>query len=284
VRVAAALAFGASVLLPCAAFAESGAWTIGSAEGHLARHPYDYQSRQKLVGGCRESGDLTAAYYHAAWLAWLASREYADSDAGSALLRNREMRDRAAREQGSSGIAVILSAVDAKQLIAASSLNGTIAQQAARLSHEIADLLARAEQIESEERRQDPVVRIALAQIALSLDDALYLDRADRSRRSRLLILRTAAGRAASVAAWLPDAPGPHRLLATIRARMAELDNRSELWSMAIEEAERARALDPADQALAEMLWVLNLRAANWQAARTWQAVADAAISGRGAE
>ncbi len=209
------------------------------------------------------------------WLAWLASSEYAESDVGGALLRDREARDRAARGRQSSGIAAILSAVEAKQLLATACLNGTVAQQAGRLRGEVGSLLARAERTESELRQHDPVVRIALAHLALSLDDALCLGPTDEGRRSRLPVLRTAASRAASVAAWLPEAPGPRRLLSAIRARMAELDNRPALWASAIAEAERAHALDPTDPAAPEMLWVLNLRAANWRAAEKWRAVAE---------
>jgi hypothetical protein len=241
-------------------------------EKYLARHPYDYPSRQKLVGEYRQLGDYGSAYYHAAWLAWLASREYADSDLGAGFLADREASDRAAGDHRRGAVSIVVGAVEAKRLLHRACLNGTVSQQTARLQRDIRELLARAEQVELERRRHDPVVRIALAHLALSLDDALAFDPAAEHGRARLSILRTAASRASSVSGRLPDCPGPHRLLARIRARMADLEGRRELWELALNDAERGHSLDPSDAAVVEFLWVLNLRAGNWSAAGEWRA------------
>ena len=257
----------ALALCPAAA---CGSAAPSSLEAQLERAPYDYPARQDLVAAYRESRDYGAAYYHAAWLAWLAAGQYADSDLGWAFLRPREFRDRASRSD-TPGLQVILAAVEAQQKLHDTCFNGAIAQQAGRLRKDISDLLARAEQSESDATKNDPVARIALAHLALTLDDALVFEDTSASRRARPPVLRAAASRAAAVAAWLPDAPGPHRTLALIRARLAELDNRPALWDLAIAEAERAFELDPEDPRLAELLWTLHLRAGRWAEAKVWE-------------
>jgi hypothetical protein len=247
-------------------------------ERMLTREPYDYSSRAALVTEYSELGEHSSAYYHAAWLAWLAPREYADSNQGKAILRSRELRERAAGAGGAASVAI--TAVQAQELLHEACLSGTVEQQYVRLRGEIGDHLTRAEQMELKGGRHDAVIRIALARLTLSLDDAVAFDSSADHRRLRLSILRKAASRASSVAGWLPDCPGPHRLLARIRARMADIEDGKELWALAIGDAERAHSLDPGDSALVELLWVLNLRAGDWQAARRWQTRLEAASGG----
>ena len=270
-RAALAILLGVSILAPLGAWAESGAPGIAAQEADLARDPYAYDVRQRLVAEARAAGDYAVAYYHAAWLAWLAPRQYADSHAGLAYLRDRATRDRASRSDAGS-LAPAIAAVQAKELLANSCCNGAIGQQAARLSANITDLIARAEQAEAQSGGRDPVARIALAHLYLSLDDAFIFAGASDRRRARLRILRQAVSRATAVVGWSPESPGAHRTLAVIRTRLAELDNQPELWDLAIAEAERAHQLDPADTSLVELLWTLHLRAGHWTEAKRWQA------------
>ena len=239
-------------------------------EARLARSPYDDAARQDLVAAYRDSRDYGPAYYHAAWLAWLAVGQYADSDLGSAFLRTREFRDRASRSD-LRGLQVVLAAAEAQRKLHDTCFNGAISQQAGRLRKDIADLLARAAAAESGAARNDPVVRIALARLALTLDDALIFENTSASHRARPAVLRSAASRATAVAAWLPDAPGPRYTLALARARLAELDNRSAFWDLAIAEAQRALQLDPDNPRIVELLWTLHLRAGLWAEAREWE-------------
>ncbi len=265
------LLLGLTLLPARGAWAESAVTDIAAREAELARDPYAYPTRERLVAEALHAGDYAAAYRHSAWLAWLAPRRYGDSNAGLPLLRDADARRRAARGQAGP-VAVVIAAVRAQQLLSNTCFNGAIAQQAPRLRREITDLLARAERAEARDRRPDPLSRIALAHLCLSLDDALAFEAAANARRARLKLLQQAASRAAAVAAWLPESPGPHRTLSVVRARLAELDNRSELWELAIAEAERALQLDPDDTSLLELLWVLNLRAGRWAEAKGWQA------------
>ncbi len=245
-------------------------------EERLRRDPYDYATRSDLVVLYRDSGNHAAAYYHAAWLAWLGGKEYAESGAGLAFLRKRSNRDRASGGL-SSDITPIVAAVDARRLLYDTCLNGAIAQQAARLRRDISSLVEQAERAAAEGGRRDPVMRMALAQIALTLDDALMFENTEDATRARPRFLRAAASRAQAAAALLPEAPGPHRTLAVIRSRMAELGNEAALWELAIGEAERAWKLDPSDHDLAEFLWALHLRAGHWQGAELWQARVEGA-------
>jgi hypothetical protein len=278
-RAALAILLGLSILAPRGAWGESGAPEIRSPAVVIDRDPYAHDARQALVAQARDVGDHAIAYYHATWLAWLGPRQYADSDAGLSYLRDRATRERASRSDAGS-LAPVIAAVEAKELLANSCCNGAIGQQAGRLSAGITDLIARAEEAEARSGGRDPVARIALAHLYLSLDDALTFAGASDRRRSRLRILRQAASRAAAVVAWLPESPGAHRTLAVVRARLAELDNQPELWDLAIAEANRAHQLDPADASLVEFLWTLHLRAGHWAEARRWQARLNAPSDG----
>ncbi len=241
--------------------------------------PDEYSARQTLVDGLRLNGDLAGAYRTAAWLAWLAPRRYSESSQGAGFLRDRGNRDRAAAD--SQTLAPVIAAADADRRLRDACLRGTIAQQAERLRRDIADMLAEAEAAAADGGRNDPVTRMALAQLGITLDDAITLESAGGAgssvQVSRESVLRTAATRAAAVAAWLPQAPGPHRSLAIIRGRLASLDGRSELWDEAIAEANRTYELDAADPYLPELLWTLNLRAGHWTEAVTWRARIEAA-------
>ncbi len=252
-------------------------------EERLRRDPYECATRSDLVVLCRDSGNYAEAYYHAAWLTWLGGREYAESEAGGAFLRKRGNRDRASRGL-SSDITPIVAAVDAKRLLYDTCLNGAIAQQAARVLRDISSLVEQAERAAAQGRSRDPVIRMALAELALTLDDALIFERTEAATRARPRLLRAAASRAQAAAALLPEAPGPHRTLAAIRSRMAELSNEAALWELAIEEAERAWKLDPSDHVLAEFLWALHLRAGHWEEAKVWQARVEAAAAECGSD
>jgi hypothetical protein len=168
-------------------------------------------------------------------------------------------------------MSAVLAAVEAEQSLFNTCLNGAIAQHATRLRRDLSGLAQTAEGMAAGSRRGDPVVRMALARLALSLDDALLFEGSSSAKRTRIQLLRAAASRAEAAAAMAPEAPGPHRTLAVIRARLAELDSRTALWDIAISEAERARELDVADRSLAELLWTLHLRAGHWDEARLWQ-------------
>jgi hypothetical protein len=240
------------------------------AEERVGADTVSDAARAALVSSCLESGDHASAYYHAAWLTWLSASVYAESDAGAGVLRSRGIRDRAARTRPDEMLPITLAA-EAEQLVHSTCLNGAIAQQATRLRRDLEALRLRAERAASESAPDDPIVRLALARLTLTLDSVIMFEVTEASDKERVSLLRSAASRANAVADWRPEAPGPHRLLAIIRARLAEIDNRPAQWEFAIEEATRAFKLDPMDQSLAEFLWVLHLRAGNWAEARAWR-------------
>lgn len=247
---------------------------LGAAAGDLSpldKDPYDYRARKRLVETCQKRGDHVSAYYHAAWLAWLAPRRYAESAAGQKLLRDRQARDRAGAWQTTGPMPVIVGAVEANQLLASTCLNGATAQQAGRVGEEIAKLLTAAEQAAATVTYADAVSRMALARLNLALDDCLRLEGSESSRRARSQALKRAASLGTTVAVWLPKSPGAHHTLAIARARLADLESRSDLWELAVYEAETAQALDPEDQGLTEMVWILHLRAGHWAEAKRWQ-------------
>jgi hypothetical protein len=168
-------------------------------------------------------------------------------------------------------VAAAIAAVKAKRLLEATCFNGAIAQQTPRLRAEISDLLARAGRDGPALTRPDPIASIALAHLCLTMDDVLAIENSPESERLRAQVLRNAASHATAVVSWLPKSPGTHRTLAIVRARLAELDGRAELWDLALAEGDSAHELDPDDRSLAELLWVLHLRAGHWAEAREWQ-------------
>jgi len=232
--------------------------------------PYDYRAREQLVRTHRQSGNYAAAYYHAAWLAWLAPRRYAASDAGTTFLRDRRGRDQASWA-ASEAVAVAAAAVNAERLLFDASLDGAIPGQSTRLRAEVTEMLGSAEETDRRLARPDPVARMALAHLYLTLDDCLLLDIAPDSARERPRLLQRAVTLASAVAERLPKCPGAHLTLAIARARLAAIDNRAELWSMAIEECELAQALDPYNPDLSPMIWTLHLRAGQWDEAKRWE-------------
>jgi len=239
-------------------------------EIHLQRSPYDDNIRSHLIEIYRDSRSYSSAYYHAAWLSWLSSRQYADSDLGISFLRERSNRDRVTATDNAR-LAPVRAAVQAQQMLYDTSLNGAVAHQTARLHNEIKRILTQAEGQAATTREADPVSRIALVHIGLALDDALVLEKATANTSERVSVLRIAVSRASAVATWLPNSPGAYRSLAIVRARLAEIDNRSDRWDLAIADAEKAFALDPEDPALANLLWTLTLRAGHWSDAKLWQ-------------
>jgi hypothetical protein len=279
VRRAALLVISLALLAPAQSQGQPPLSRGFSVERHLQRNPYDYAARKDLAAAHRQARDYSSAYYHAAWLTWLASRQYADSEFGTSFLTNRGVRDRAARGTGSGPVRAAIAAIDAKHLIRSTCLNGAIAQQAPRLRGEVAHLLARAEEAQAGSGKNDPVARMATAHLALALDDALRFQGGAEAPRQRLLILRKAASCAAAAAAWVPECPGPHRLLAVTRARMAEIERDSQFWDLSIAAGERAYELDPDDTELPELLWMLHLRAGHWEEAKRWQARVEAAAA-----
>lgn len=283
-RAAALVALAALSALSCPAWGQLGGLPdpdsdLASLRAALGKDPYSYNTRRRLVQTFAKRGDHLSAYYHAAWLAWLAPQRYAESEAGWKLLRDRRARDRAAASQTPGPTALVIAAVDADRLLARTCLDGAISQQASRLRAEITDLIAQAEQTEAAlgqianlpQSRPDPLSRLALARLYLTLDDSLRLEHAHDSQRARTQALRKAASLASAVALWLPKSPGAHRTLAIAWARLAQLGERSDLWELAIYECETAQALDPADQTLTEMVWTLHLRAGHWPEASRWQ-------------
>jgi hypothetical protein len=251
------------------------AWGAASAPGgeslrlRALRNPLDWEARQGLVEASRAAGDHLAAYYHAAWLAWLGPRRYAD--VGMGYLRDRRARDRAAAGVHSHPAATVVAVLRSRGGLLDTCFNGAIAQQATRLRKEVAHALAQAEKERGSMGAADPVAWSACVWLGLTLDDLLALESAPASSRLRRQVLRKTASQAAAVAARVPDSPGAHRTLAIVRARIAELDNRTELWELAIAEAESAQSLDPDDRDLLAMLWGLNLHAGHWEEARCWR-------------
>lgn len=251
------------------AWARSGAPDGEALRARVLRDPLDWEARQGLVEASRTAGDHQAAYYHAAWLAWLGPRRYAE--VGMAHLRDRRARDRATAGGQSHPAAAAVAAVGSRGALLDTCFNGAIAQQAARLRKDVAQVLAQAEAERGRLGAVDPVAWAAYVQLGLTLDDLLALESGPDSSRLRRQVLRKTASQAAAVASRAPDSPGAHRTLAVVRARVAELDSRAELWELAIAEAERAQSLDPDDEHLLEMLWGLNLRAGRPEEARRWR-------------
>jgi hypothetical protein len=231
---------------------------------------YDYEARAQLVAAYEQAGDYSSAYYQAAWLAWLGPRQCAESSAGARYLRDRRARDRAA-SKGGMEVAAVVAAMDAERHLSESCFNGVIAAQAERLRGQTADYITQVEKAAASQTR-DPVVRMALVHLYVTLDDVLAVQGGAAGWRERLPVLFKAAGQAEAVCAWLPESPGAHRALGVVRARIAQLQSRPEPWETAIAECERAYRLDPGDQRLPEFLWTLNLRAGHWEQASRWEA------------
>ena len=250
---------------------------VGRWEERVARDPYDYAAHQQLVEAYRRAGRYGEAFWEAAWLAWFAPKEQAGSAQGLPYLRDRRARDRAARpapaRPEAKGVEVVVAAVDVERWLSDCCFNGAIAQQSSRLRREVEDTIGRFQSAAGDAGWRDPVARMGLAHIYLRLDDILTLEGREDGGRSREQALRAAATQASAASAEAPEAPGPHRMLAMIRARMAELDGSAEMWELAIAEGREAYRLDPRDATIPEMLWALALRAGRWEEARQWEAL-----------
>jgi tetratricopeptide (TPR) repeat protein len=286
-------------------------------EEQVSRNPYDYEAHRLLVNAYRRAGRYDRAFVEAAWLAWLAPKEYAESEQGLLYLRDRRARDRAANARAESGVApatgegvrrlgacaTVVAAVDVRRSLYDCCADGAIAQQATRLRTEVEETLTELRKTPAggvagqgtSATGRDPVARMAMTDIYLALDDILVLEGASDSQRARTQALRAAASQAEAASAAVPEAPGPHRALAVIRGRLAELNGSPAggrgiaapdpawMWNLAIAEGEQAYRLDPKDTALPEMLWALTLRAGRWEEAKRWETVATAGEGGIGA-
>ena len=271
-------------------------------EEQLSRDPYDYEAHRMLVNAYRRAGRYDQAFLEAAWLAWLAPKDCAASEQGLPYLRDRRARDRAASARGGRA-EVVVAAVDVRRSLYDCCADGAVGQQATRLRTEVEETLARLQRASeapsgpggfaaeasprtTSARPGSPVARMAMTDIYLALDDILALEGAGDSQRARAQALRAAASQAEAASAALPEAPGPHRALAVICGRLAELSGpsgprgvpsgsqrgNSERWGLAIAECEHAYRLDPKDTALPEMLWALTLHAGRWEEAKRWEA------------
>ena len=145
---------------------------------------YDYEARAQLVAAYEQAGDYSSAYYQAAWLAWLGPRQCAESSAGARYLRDRRARDRAA-SKGGMEVAAVVAAMDAERHLSESCFNGVIAAQAERLRGQTADYITQVEKAAASQTR-DPVVRMALVHLYVTLDDVLAVQGGAAGWRERL--------------------------------------------------------------------------------------------------
>jgi len=96
-----------------------------------------------LVEQCLAAREHASAYYHAAWLYWLAPKEQAE--AGFAYVADRRLRDRARAAGPDGAVSIVVGAVTARQQLVDACLRGTIATQTSFLQREVSQLLAEAE-------------------------------------------------------------------------------------------------------------------------------------------
>ncbi len=229
--------------------------------------PYDYQARQRLATEAGNRGDYPTAAYHAAWLAWLAPHTFAGS--AEAALRDSNLLPRLRRPGSPGTLAILLAALRAHQEVAEACREGTVVSQSLRLQNTVAELTTKAEEAQVALEENDPLARAALADLSLSLDDALRL--AGKSARDRKPVLRRALASAEAATRLLPNAPGGYRLAAAAWARSAELSNDPGEWDLAITACAHALSADADDPILWELMWTLHLRAGHWEEAKRWQ-------------
>ncbi len=267
-------AFGAALWLLSGA-APAAVEPIAVLEARVRQSPYDYQARQQLAQACRRAGEYGEAFREAAWLAWLAPQKYAQSPEGARYLLDRRARDRA-RDARNAAARLPVAAVEARRALADSCFDGTVTQQTERLRAETERAIQEAEADAAGESALGPVDRMALAHMYLVLDHILALGEergGNAFHRARLRALRRAASHVTAVSEALPKAPGAHRTLAVIRARLAELEDSQEMWKLATAECKQASRLDPDDASLGEMMWTLALRTGDWTEAKHWERV-----------
>jgi tetratricopeptide (TPR) repeat protein len=248
----------------------AGVLLLGSALAAAEPAPYDYAARQRKAKELRQARDYAGALYQSVWLAWLAPQRY--RVAAEPALRDRELRQRAHRAAADEPMQQILdAALEASQSISDTCLNGAIAQQTGRLEEDVSALVKQAESARSALNADDPLARLALAQLYLSWDDLLRLRHDPGRDQDRRYLLRRAAGAVEAAARTLPQAPGIYRTEAIVRARFAEIGSDRDQWSEAIAAATRAAELDPDNASLYDLLWGLNLRAGRWDDAARWR-------------
>ncbi len=266
----------------CLLAAITGVLLLSSVLAAAESNPYDYAARQRRAKDMRQVRDYPEALYQSVWLAWLAPQSY--RVAAEPALRDRDLLQRAHRAAASEPIQQILdAALEASQAIADTCLNGAIAQQTGRLEEDIAAFVEEAESARANLNADDPLARLALAQLYLCWDDVLRFQRDPSRDRERLRLLRRAAGAAEAAAQALPQAPGVYRTEAIVRARLGEIGNGKDQWSEAIAAATRAAELDPDNASLYDLLWGLNLRAGRWDDAARWrERCRQATVRGQG--
>ena len=188
------LALACALLMVGSPHPASGGGARVSADplARLDRNPYDYAARRELVEQRLAAREHTSAYYHAAGLYWLAPKQHAE--AGFGYLSDRRLRERARAAGPEGAVSIVVGAVTARQRLVDACLRGTIATQTSFLQREVSQLLAEAERNARVLAKGDPVVRAALADLSLTLDDALRFEGGSGSRRERLKVLRRAAG------------------------------------------------------------------------------------------
>lgn len=241
---------------------------------------YDYAARQRLALDASKRGDTRTALYHGAWLMYLGPKRY--SEAAEVVLQGRNLRDRSHHLVLSGVYPIIVAAQDARRALLDTCGNGTVPSQGARLQDTVLDLLQQAEQAQDELPQSDPVARACVADLYLTLDDAMRL--AGQPARDRRQILRRAATAAEAAAQALPDAPGGHRLSAIAWARQSELGSDPGELDLAITACSHAFSPDPDDPMLWELMWSLHLRAGHWEEAQRWQQRCEQGPNKRGAQ
>ncbi len=235
--------------------------------GQETADPYDYTAHQRLAAEARHEGRPSTALYHIAWLVWLAPHDY--TKAAEGLLREDMRLSNAGLPAGSPTATVVILAGSARRELANACGRGVLPSQAARLQTTVLDLVQQAEQSQVTRTENDPVARIAMADLYLTLDDAMRL--ASAADRDRKPVLQRAVTLGEAVTRALPEAPGAPRLTAAARARLANLTNGPEDWDAAIASGTQALVLDQDDPVLWELMWSLNLRAGHWDEAKKWQ-------------
>lgn len=229
--------------------------------------PYDWAARERLAKQARTRGDSAAALYQAGWLAWLGTHGYVKAAEG--MLREGARASNVGTPAASGAVTVVILAATARREVANACGNGVLPSQRARLEATVRDLIAQAEGSQKARQENDPVARIGLADLYLTLDDVLHLS--GKTARDRKPVLQRAVTLSEAVGRAVPDAPGAHRLAASAWARLADLSNEAGAWDLAITACAHALAPDPDDPVLWELMWTLHLRAGHWAEAKRWQ-------------
>lgn len=167
--------------------------------------------------------------------------------------------------------AIVLAALEARRSWCNVCLSGRVSSQAALREAHITGLIERAQEVQRRLGRTDPLVRMALADLYLTLDQLISLRAGVVGVQERTQVLRKAVAAAESASQSLPQAPGAYRMLTAARARLADLSNDPGERDLAISACAHALAADPDDPELCETMWGLHLRAGHWIEARRWE-------------